>query len=65
MDTEAYLNKLLISPVMHEGILKHYQIMLHRLTKNRKCKVFPQISFDFDLIEVEDGKCFKINEKNC
>ena len=61
MDAEAYLNKLLVSPVMREGILKHYQMLL-RLMKNRECEVFPQISFDFNLIEVEDGKCFKINE---
>ena len=62
MDAEAYLNKLLVSPVMREGILKHYQMLL-RLMKNRECEVFPQISFDFNLIEVEDGKCFKINER--
>ena len=43
MDTEAYLNKLLLSPVMREGILKHYQMLL-RLMKNRECEVFPQIS---------------------
>ena len=55
---EEYLNKLLESPVMREGMLKHYQMLL-RLTKNSECEVFPQISFDFNLIEVEDGKCLK------
>ena len=62
MDTEAYLNKFLVSPVMREEILKHYQMLL-RLMKNRECEVFPQISFDFNLIEMADGKCFKINER--
>ena len=62
MDTEAYLKKLLVSPVMREGILKHYQMLL-RLMKNRECEVFSQISFDFNLIESEDGKCVKINER--
>ena len=33
MDTEAYSNKLLVSPVMRKGILKQYQMLL-RLMKN-------------------------------
>ena len=50
---------MLVSPVMREGILKHDQMLMN----NRECEVFLQISFDFNLIEVEDEKCFKINER--
>ena len=59
MDTERYLLKLMTSSALREGILKHLTT-LHKRMSNPACELFPQLTLDLDLIEVQEGKCFKI-----
>ena len=60
MDTERYLLKSMASSALREGILKHLTT-LHKLVSNPACELFPQLTLDLDLIEVQEGKCFKIS----
>ena len=62
MDTERYLLKLMASSALREGILKHLTT-LHKFMSNPACEFFPQLTLDLDLIEVQEGKCFKISQR--
>ena len=63
MDVESYINKLMISDVIGEEIVKFakriIEIMCHP-----ECEVIKQIKFNWDLIEVKDGKCFSISNRD-
>ena len=63
MDTERYLLKLMASSALREGTLKHLTT-LHKLMSNPSCELYPQLTLDLDLIEVQEGKCFKISQQN-
>ena len=63
MDTERYPLKLMESSALREGILNHLTTS-HKLMSNPACELFPQLTLDLDLIEVEEGKCFKISQRN-
>ena len=63
IDVESYINKLMISDVIGEEIVKFakriIEIMCHP-----ECEVIKQIKFNWDLIEVKDGKCFSISRRD-
>ena len=63
MDVESYINKLMISDVIGEEIVKFakriIEIMCHP-----ECEVIKQIKFNWALIEVKDGKCFSISNRD-
>ena len=50
------------SSPLREGILKPLTT-LHKLMSNPACELFPQLTLDLDLIEVQEGKCFKISQR--
>ena len=62
MDPESYLNKLLVSEVLREQVMRHMNALL-RVMSNPQCEAFPQIKIDFNFIEVNSGYCFKISER--
>ena len=44
VDTEAYLNTLIVSPVMREGMLKHYQMLLRLYEEQEMRSILPNFS---------------------
>ena len=62
MDPESYLNKLMASEALREGILKHMNSLM-KLMSNPECELFPQIKINFDLIEVHYLKFFSISQR--
>ena len=62
MNPESYLNKLMASEALREGILK-YMKSLVKLMSNPECELFPKIKINFDLIEVDDLKFFNISQR--
>ena len=62
MDPESYLNKLMASEALREGILKHMNSLV-KLMSNPECELFPQMKINFDLIEVDDLKFFSISQR--
>ena len=48
MNPESYLNKLMASEALREGILKHMDSLV-KLMSNPECELFPQIKINFDL----------------
>ena len=63
MDVESYINKLMISDIIWEETVKFAKriilIMCHP-----ECEVIKQIKFNWDLIEVKDGKCCSISNRD-
>ena len=62
MGPESYLNKLMASEALREGILKHMNSLV-KLMSNPECELFPQIKINFDSIEVDDLKFFSISQR--
>ena len=46
---------------LKDRILKHLTT-LHKLMSNPACELFPQLTIDLDLIEVQEGKCINISQ---
>ena len=62
MQVDSYLHKLLASELLRDSILKH-QREIEKYLSSHDCTIIPQIEFDFDLIEVCDGKCLKLSAR--
>ena len=62
MDIESYVNKLLVNDACRNNILKHFNSVV-RILSHPACEVIPQISFDYNLIEVSNGHFFKLSER--
>ena len=69
MDVESYLNKLMASDVMGGGggggaeIVKFTKRII-KIMCHPECEVIKQIKFNWDLIEVKDGNCFPISNRD-
>ena len=61
-DPNTYLHKLMPNETLKHGILRNLT-MLVKLMSNIACDLFPKISRNLDLIEVLEGKRFKISER--
>ena len=67
MDVRSYLHKLLTNEPLREQVLNNFQI-LERVLCHQACEIVEQLTFDKDLIEVSNGKCFSIKARgfvNC
>lgn len=62
MTVEKYLNKMLASKVMREGIGKHMGNLIKMMSTDA-CEIFKQMTIDFNLIEVKDGMFFDIRKR--
>ena len=63
MDVESYINKLMISDVIGEEIVK-FARRIREIMCHPECEVIKQIKFNWDLIEVKDGKCLSISNRD-
>eukprot|EP00112_Aurelia_sp_Birch-Aquarium-sp1_P021134 Seg5616.1 transcript_id=Seg5616.1/GoldUCD/mRNA.D3Y31 product="hypothetical protein" protein_id=Seg5616.1/GoldUCD/D3Y31 len=62
MIVEKYLNKMLASKVVREGIGKHMGNLIKMMSTDA-CEIFKQMTIDFNLIEVKDGMFFDIRKR--
>ena len=62
MQVDSYLHKLLASELLRDPIIKH-QREIEKYLSIHDCTVIPETEFDFDLIEVSDGRCLKLSAR--
>ena len=58
MGAESYINKLMVSEIIGEEIVKFSKRMIEIICQP-ECEVIGQIRFDWDLIEIQDEYCFE------
>ena len=63
MNVESYINKLMISNLIGEDVVKFCRKMIEIMC-HPDCELIRQIKFNWDLIEVKDGYCFSIGRRD-
>ena len=63
MDVESYINKLMVSDIIGEEIVKFAKRIIEIMCYP-ECEVIKQIKFNRDLIEVKDGNCFSTSNRD-
>lgn len=63
MDVTAYLNKLLANNAISEHLIRHFHT-IDNILSHPACEIIEQIRFDCNLIEVSDGVCFSITDRD-
>ena len=63
MSAESYINKLMVSEIIEEEIVKFSKRMIE-IISHPQCEVIRQIRFDWDLIEVQDEYCFSVRKRD-
>ena len=63
MDVTAYLNKLLANNAISEQLIKHFHT-IDNILSHPACEIIEQIRFDSNLIEVSNGVCFSLIDRD-
>ena len=63
MSAESYINKLMVSEITGEEIVKFSKRMIE-IISHPQCEVIRQTRFDWDLTEVQDEYCFSVRKRD-